>query len=135
MYLRSNGRYRIVRTYRSRSLMPRISFLHRSTSNSASGDPDVEREIGYSVKAKWDVERCKKEIRGISDLERYVRTILYRPFDRRYIFYLPSLLDTPSRPVSETVFDHENIVLLTPGVKTSSDFTHALVSREPAEKK
>jgi predicted helicase len=102
---------------------------------SRKGDRLVEEEIGYSVKSKWDVERCKAEIRTIKRPEQYVRTILYRPFDRRYIFYLPSLLDTPSKPVCEAIFERENLVLLTPGVKTSDTFTHVIVSREPAEKK
>ena len=102
---------------------------------SRRGDRSVEQEIGYSVKSKWDVEQCKEKIRAIKEHEQHVRTILYRPFDRRYIYYLPALLDTPSKPVCESIFGHENLVLLTPGVKTSSDFTHILVSREPSEKK
>lgn len=102
---------------------------------SRSGDRRIEEEIGYSVKAKWDVERCKKEIRSIRKPLEYVRKVLYRPFDVREIFYLPSLLDTPSRPVSESIYSQENLVLLSPGVKTSNEFTHAFVSKIPAEKK
>jgi predicted helicase len=103
--------------------------------SSHRGDRTIEKEIGYSVKAKWDVERCKKEIRALTRPDKYVRPILYRPFDTRFVFYLPSLLDTPSRPVCESVYEHHNLVLLSPGVKTSSEFTHALISRFPAEKK
>lgn len=102
---------------------------------SPRGARAIQEEIGFSVKAKWKVERCKEEIRRIGDLDAYVQRILYRPFDFRYVFYLPSLLDTPSRPVCQSVFGRRNLVLLTPGVKTSSDFTHAFVSRFPAEKK
>lgn len=102
---------------------------------SPRGDQSIQKEIGFSVKAKWDVERCKTEIRGINDLGSHVRRILYRPFDYRYVFYLPSLLDTPSRPVCQSVWGCDNLVLLTPGVKTSSDFTHVLISRTAAEKK
>lgn len=102
---------------------------------SPKGDKVIEQEIGYSAKAKWDVERCKREIRAIQKLDDYVRPILYRPFDNRYIFYLPSLLDTPSKPLCDSIYDHDNLVLLTPGVKTSSDFSHVLVCRYPSEKK
>jgi SOS-response transcriptional repressor LexA len=105
--------------------------------SSRRGDRSLEGELGYSAKSKWDVERCKEQIRALAPKERTrcARTILYRPFDRRFIFYLPALLDTPSKPVCESIFDHENLVLLTPAVKTSGDFTHVLVSREPSEKK
>jgi SOS-response transcriptional repressor LexA len=99
------------------------------------GDRTIEEEIGYSVKAKWDVERCKEEIRALRNPEDCVRSILYRPFDTRFVFYLPSLLDTPSKPVCESVYEQDNLVLLSPRVKTSSEFTHVLVSRFPAEKK
>jgi predicted helicase len=102
---------------------------------SRRGNRAIEEEIGYSVKAKWDVERCKKEIRALRRPEDFVRPILYRPFDTRFVFYLPSLLDTPSKPVCESIYEQDNLVLLSPGVKTSSEFTHALVSHFPAEKK
>jgi predicted helicase/SOS-response transcriptional repressor LexA len=115
----------------------RVALLEKIErfASSRRGDRTIEEEIGYSVKAKWDVEQCKKEIRSLRRPEEYVRPILYRPFDTRFIFYLPSLLDTPSRPVCESVYEQDNLVLLSPGVKTSSEFTHALVSRFPAEKK
>jgi hypothetical protein len=118
----------------------RVALLQKIArfASSGRGDRAIEEEIGYSVKAKWDVERCKKEIRSMRNPEECVRQILYRPFDVRFVFYLPSLLDTPSKPVCEAVYEQneqDRLVLLSPGVKTSSEFTHALVSRFPAEKK
>jgi predicted helicase len=103
--------------------------------SSAKGDKRVEQEIGYSVKAKWDVEACKRSIRNDRDRPNRIRKILYRPFDERFIFYSSALLDTPSKPVSNSIFGCDNLVLLTPKVKTSETFNHALVSRLPAEKK
>ncbi len=118
----------------------RVALLEKigRFASSRRGDRTIEKEIGYSVKAKWDVERCKKEIRSLRRPEEYVKPILYRPFDERFVFYLPSLLDTPSKPVCGAVYEQDaqdSLVLLSPGVKTSSEFTHALVSRFPAEKK
>jgi predicted helicase len=103
--------------------------------SSRKGDKSIEKEIGYSAKSKWDVEKCKKEIRTIEERRKFVRKVLYRPFDVRSIFYLPSLLDTPSKPVCDSIFGQKNLVLLTPGVKTSADFNHVLISRYPSEKK
>ncbi len=103
--------------------------------DSRPGDTQIEKEIGYSVKAKWDVEACKRLIRRQGVRRDLVRPILYRPFDQRYVYYLPQLLDTPSRPVSELLVNRNNYVLLTPKVKTTHVFTHALVSRDTAEKK
>lgn len=103
--------------------------------NSRPADTQIEEQIGYSVKAKWDVEACKKLIRRQGVRRDLVRPILYRPFDKRYVYYLPQLLDTPSRPVSDLLVNRDNYVLLTPKVKTTHVFTHALVSRDTAEKK
>lgn len=102
---------------------------------SGPGDLQIQREIGFSVKAKWDVEACKRLIRRHGVSESLVRPILYRPFDIRYIYYLPQLLDTPSRPVSELLTDGDNCVLLTPKIKTTPVFCHVLASRHTAEKK
>lgn len=101
---------------------------------SPKGDKQIEEEIGFSVKAKWDVEACKKELTALGVSKKLVKTILYRPFDFRRIYYLACLIDTPSRPVCEMIGDG-NLVLLSPKVKTTSIFNHALVSRVPAEKK
>lgn len=102
---------------------------------SPRGDRAIEKEIGYSSKAKWDVEGCKTSIRNDPDKDRRPRRVLYRPFDERWIYYSTKLLDTPSKPVCDSIFDHENLVLLTPKVNTSEMFNHVLVSRMPAEKK
>jgi predicted helicase len=115
----------------------RAPLLEKVTSfaTSPKGDRAIEQEIGYSCKAKWDVEGCKASIRSDANRDRRVRRVLYRPFDERWIYYSTKLLDTPSKPVCDSIFDHENLVLLTPKVNTSETFNHALVSRMPAEKK
>ncbi len=102
---------------------------------SPRGDRSLELELGFSCKEKWDVEACKASIRNDAQKSSRVRRVLYRPFDERWIYYSTTLLDTPSRPVCDSVFDHENLVMLTPKVKTSEIFNHVLVARTPAEKK
>lgn len=104
-------------------------------SSSSKGDRRIEEDIGYSSKSKWDVEACKASIRDDPDRNKKPRRILFRPFDDRWIYYSAKLLDTPSKPVCNSVFDHDNLVLLTPKVNTSESFNHVLVSRLPAEKK
>ncbi len=103
--------------------------------HSPTGDLAIQREIGFSVKAKWDVEACKRLILRLGIKSDFVRPILYRPFDVRYIYYVPQLLDTPSRPVSDVLAGRENLSLLTPKVKTTAEFCHVLITRDTAEKK
>lgn len=107
----------------------------RRFAQSKAGDTQFQHDIGFSVKAKWDIESCKQLINRLGIRRDFVRPILYRPFDLRYIYYLPQLLDTPSRPVSELLVKRDNVVLLTPKVKTTHEFNHALACRDTAEKK
>ena len=115
-----------------------LEKLHRFA-NSSKDDISIQEEIGFSVKPKWKVELCKQELRSLlsipNKISEYIKRIHYRPFDYRYIFYLPSLIDTPSRPVCTTIWSCDNIVLVSPKVKTSAEFTHVLLGRQPAETK
>jgi hypothetical protein len=103
--------------------------------NSPKNDTAIQEAIGFSIKKSWDAEATKSEIRAIKRPKEHLARILYRPFDVRYIFYLPSLLDTPSRPVATSMFEPDNWVLLTPRIKTTARFSHVLVARIIAEKK
>ena len=101
----------------------------------SAGDRSLEIELGYSVKKTWDVEKSKRRLRQDGVLPERVRTLLYRPFDYRLIYYEPHLLDAPARPITSAIDEFENLVLMVPHVTTTSNFTHALISRRPAEKK
>ena len=107
----------------------------RRFANSPRGDKHIQEEIGFSVKAKWDVEACKRSLRAEGVSKRTIKPVLYRPFDNRNIYYFLPLLDTPSRPVCDVVYGSDNLVLLTPKVKTTGVFNHVLIARCPAEKK
>jgi len=102
---------------------------------SSRGDTSLQEEVGFSVKGKWDVEACKAGLRAQGVSRHALKSVYYRPFDVRSIYYYPPLLDTPSRPVSEMVYRGQNLLLLAPRVKTSDEFCHVLVSRVPAETK
>ena len=101
----------------------------------AAGDQSLEKELGYSVKPKWDVEKSKRLLRHDGVMKSRVRKILYRPFDYRLIYYEPHLLDAPARLVCDVIHETENLVLMTPHVKTTERFNHALISRSAGEKK
>jgi len=111
-----------------RSKISRFSKLDR-------GDNSLEEELGYSVKKKWDVEKSKRRLLHDGTSDDKIHSILYRPFDYRLIYYEPHILDAPARPITESILSVENLVLMTPHVKTTKLFTHALVSRRTGEKK
>jgi len=100
-----------------------------------AGDQSLEQELGYSVKAKWDVEKSKRLLRSDGVRKDRLRKIIYRPFDERLIYYEPHLIDAPARPVYAAIHETVNLVLMTPHVKTTASFNHAFVSRYAGEKK
>lgn len=54
--------------------------------------------------------RCEREA-GV-DLASYVRRCAYRPFDSRYIFWHPLLVDWPRGELMQHVIDRENLLLV-----------------------
>jgi predicted helicase len=107
----------------------------REFSTLAPGDTGLQSRLGYRLKKKWDVDKCKRLIEARESLEEKIQPIHYRPFDSRWIYYDEALIDTPSGPICRSIYGNENLVLLSPRVKTTAHFSHILVSNVPAESK
>jgi type I restriction-modification system DNA methylase subunit len=103
--------------------------------NSPKGDTSIQERLGFTIKSKWNVEDCKRRLFSEGIPQKYIKRILYRPFDIRQIYYYIPLLDTPSRPVCNALDGGGNLVLLSPKVKTTPTFNHVMISRYMAEKK
>jgi predicted helicase len=86
--------------------------------------------LKYSIKAKseWFNEKRKGDFYS----ER-IKKILYRPFDIRWIYYSPDLVDRGREKVFNTAISSKNLGLLTSRQLSTFDFQHILVSRELAD--
>lgn len=103
-----------------------------------AGDTAIFQELDFSAKSSWNVEAAKASVRFAIENKTFdetIRMIAYRPFDKRYIYYDPKLVDTPSKPVADALYGSNNLALLAPKVKTLGPFTHVFVADVPAEKK
>lgn len=56
-------------------------------------DEIVAQTYELKDKSSWSIHEARKQIRNIDDWGSYIKEILYRPFDKHYIFYHPSLIE------------------------------------------
>jgi len=78
----------------------------------------------------WNILKAKEalEVNGVD--EKKVRSYLYRPFDMKYIYYDPTLIDRP-RPEMRKYFEINNIGLLVMRqVFLNAPYTHFLITDE-----
>lgn len=71
----------------------------RQFQSSTEGDHELCERLGIARKKGWDIARARKLIKAESDLSTYIRSLYYRPFDIRQIFYHRSLVWGMSYPV------------------------------------
>jgi len=82
----------------------------------------------------WRVDEARHQMPPVKDFGKYIRPILYRPFDTRKCFYHPAVLMSPRRPVMQNIdAGRENILLITSRMTKGEKFQHLLVSRGIAE--
>ncbi|HIM31762.1 MAG TPA: hypothetical protein EYG57_19715 [Planctomycetes bacterium] len=61
----------------------------------------------------WSLEEARERLRAESDWDRFVVEIDYRPWDRRYLFYAPWMVDWPRKQVSDVMLGERNCCLIT----------------------
>jgi len=85
-------------------------------------DRDVAREFDLNDTRDWSLTEAREELReeGIDDS--LFLDYLYRPFDRRTIYYSPILIDWPRNQIAAHVAGQKNRgLLLTRGVDDATD--------------
>lgn len=58
-------------------------------------DKDVCELLRIPLKKGWNIANARKSIRKVEDANSFIKSVLYRPFDIRHIFYHDSLTLTP----------------------------------------
>ena len=107
-------------------------------SESPIGSKDIMEKIGFSAKASWNLEKAKLSVKSdVADGTHKDRIfeILYRAFDKKFLYFDTSLVDTPSVPVCKELMGYSNLCLDTPRIKNTGDINHFLVADVPCEKK
>ena len=92
-----------------------------------SPEPKIMKDIGFSAKSSWNVNKARNSAKLDIANKKYqysVKNIYYRPFDTRKIYYNTDVIDTASRPICVDLYDLENLAIHTPKIKNTLDFNH-----------
>jgi predicted helicase len=95
--------------------------------------PDEIVREGLNLKdtVDWNLSVAREKVKKI-DWIKYIRQYAYRPFDVRYICYLPDLIDRDRWDLMQNFFE-ENLGLVTTRQLSSERFCHAFVSTEVSD--
>ena len=61
--------------------------------NLSQPDEIIAQAFKLRDKSNWKIKDARQNISKVSNLDAYIKEILYRPFDKRYIFYHQSLIE------------------------------------------
>ena len=96
-------------------------------------DDFVKEIFKLSENYAWKIHPQREEFQGINDIEGYIKEILYRPFDKRYIFYQPNIVFRMRTDVMRHMLK-ENLALCTVRqIKTGDRWQHILATDKIVE--
>jgi predicted helicase len=100
----------------------------------ASGtDDEIYEEFDFSSSKRFNLHEAQGELLHVKNLDSYIRPILHRPFDNRFLFFHPSVVWSMSRPMASLMIEEGNVALLATRQVTGQNFNHAFVSRNMIE--
>ncbi|MGI6741227.1 MAG: type ISP restriction/modification enzyme [Brevefilum sp.] len=96
-------------------------------------DPSIPDELIrelYNIRdtKAWKLSKARKSLTNISDIEDYIYSCLYRPFDANYLFYHPDLVERPRYEVMQHML-RENLCLLAKRQGKREPYSYFFVSK------
>ncbi len=61
--------------------------------NLSQPDEIIAQAYNLKDKSNWTIQDARKKVRNLDELESNIKELLYRPFDKRYIFYNQSMIE------------------------------------------
>ena len=104
-----------------------------SFSLSKSEDADIYAEFGFSENKRFSLKDAQENLQKLESLESPIREILYRPFDKRLVFYDRSVIWSMAQPISDQMAGFDNLALLATRQVTRPKFEHVFVATETVE--
>jgi predicted helicase len=96
--------------------------------DSLESDREVCDQLFIPMKLGWNISRARQLIQAEDDLTQHLKTITYRPFDYRHIFYHDSLVWRTVRKVMFHMLAGSNLGLSICRQTISSSWQHGLVT-------
>jgi hypothetical protein len=96
-------------------------------------DELVKNTLKLSENYAWKIKEQREQFFNINNLESYVTEILYRPFDKRYIFYHPNIVFRMREEVMRNMLSDNLAISTVRQVKTGNNWHHCLASNNIIE--
>jgi len=124
------GRDHFVIDFDEQRLLERM----REFAESKKSDDALVEAFDLNPTDWWRVDEARRQMPRPKDFRKYVRPLLYRPFDTRVCFYHPAVLMSPRRPVMQHMDPGlDNFLLITSRMTKGESFQHVLVAKGLAE--
>jgi predicted helicase len=117
----TTARDHVVIDYEAEPLVERATLFRDSQDSNAV----LCEKLKIPQKLGWNISRARELILQEKDLAQHIKPVLYRPFDKRLIFYHDSLVWRTVKQVMRHMLAGENLGLIVPR-QVVSDFRHVL---------
>jgi len=104
----TTARDHVVIDYEPQPLLERARLFRDSEDSNAI----LCERLEIPEKLGWNITRARELIKQAVDLEQYIKPVLYRPFDKRLIFYHDSLVWRTVKQIMRHMLAGKNIGLL-----------------------
>jgi len=81
----------------------------------------------------WFIQSARKKMSTDENWDSYNRPFLYRPFDQRYMYFTPYMIDWDRNDVMRSMFEDNIGISTVRQVKASPDWNHCLISNSIVE--
>jgi predicted helicase len=119
----TTARDHVVIDFEKDPILERVRFFR----NSNESDEVVCERLEIPLKKGWNTSEARKAIQTETNLEQYIKPVLYRPFDNRLIFYHDSLVWRTVKQIMFHMLAGENMGLVT--TRQTRDTWGALATR------
>ncbi|HVG19861.1 MAG TPA: type ISP restriction/modification enzyme [Blastocatellia bacterium] len=123
------ARDRLVINSDKDELLSRIERFRRDSRD----ESEVFKSFDISPGKRFDLRDAQAALSKDSNLRKFIRPLLHRPFDERHIFYHGSVVWSMARPVASEMFAGNNLGLIATRQVTRPKYEHAFVSRNMIE--
>jgi predicted helicase len=102
--------------------------------NLSQPDEIIAQAFNLKDKSTWKIKDARKNVTNVNDIDTNIKEILYRPFDKRYIFYHQAMIERMRHEVMRHMLK-ENIAIITARSNKSSEMDHFFITDSMMETK
>ena len=88
----------------------------------------ITKAFNLKNTSNWKIQDARKSIAKLEHWESYINGILYRPFDKRYIFYHQSVIERMRAEIMSHMLEENIGLTVSRQVKASMNWRHCLIS-------